>query len=69
MLSVVTFWRRAPLNEEQLIGIREIAWCFMNLERQNLELLYSGIWSDDVEEALIVSYKVRCLYTLITALM
>lgn len=33
----------------------------MDLENKRLKLLDGGIWSDDVEEALIVSYEVRCL--------
>jgi hypothetical protein len=44
-----------------------MAWRFMDLEWQNLKLLYSRIRSDDVEELLIVSYKTRALNMFVAA--
>ena len=40
----------APLDEEQLGLILDIARSFVNLERQGLELLYCRIGSDDIKE-------------------
>jgi hypothetical protein len=39
----------------------------VDLEGQDLELLDSGVWSDDVEEALVVGYEARGLDFLVAA--
>jgi hypothetical protein len=61
VILVVAFGRRAPLDEEQRVRLRNIARCLVNLERQGLELLNGSIRSDDVEEAWVVGHEARCL--------
>lgn len=50
--------RRAPFYEDQLGLLFDIARCFVDLEREFLELLHCRIGPDDVEELGVVGDKV-----------
>jgi hypothetical protein len=56
---------RAPFDEEQLVRVGEIAWSFVDLEWEDLELFHGGVWADDVEEAFVVGYEAGCLDVLV----
>jgi len=68
MLSVLAICIGTPLDEVKLVRVWQIARCFVDLKRQDLELLYAGIRSNDVEELLIVSYETRGLDVFIATL-
>jgi hypothetical protein len=61
VVLVFAFGRRAPLDEEQRVRLRYVAGGLVNLERKDLQLLNGGVRSDDIEKALVVGYKARCL--------
>jgi hypothetical protein len=33
----------------------------VDLEGEDLELFYGGVWADDVEEAFVIGYEAGCL--------